>query len=131
MQRRAPGTGLRRDPRIGLQLAGLSPLSWWDRSRTTRIGATDMDLQLRGKRALVTGSTAGIGLATAAGLLREGAAVGVNGRRPERGAGAGEKLKGTAGSGSPQVMGVAADLSTAAGVADLVRQVPDVDILVN
>ena len=43
-----------------------------------------MDLQLRGKRALVTGSTAGIGLAAAAGLFREGASVVVNGRTPQR-----------------------------------------------
>lgn len=38
-----------------------------------------MDLQLRGKRALVTGSTAGIGLAVATGLCKEGASVVVNG----------------------------------------------------
>ncbi len=43
-----------------------------------------MDLQLRGKRELVTGSTAGIGLAAAAGLYREGASVVVNGRTPQR-----------------------------------------------
>ena len=40
-----------------------------------------MDLQLQGKRALVTGSTAGIGFAVAAGLVREGASVIVNGRK--------------------------------------------------
>jgi NAD(P)-dependent dehydrogenase (short-subunit alcohol dehydrogenase family) len=39
-----------------------------------------MDLQLRGKRALVTGSTAGTGLAAAAGLFKEGVDVDVNGR---------------------------------------------------
>ena len=39
-----------------------------------------MDLQLRGKRALVTGSTAGIGFAIAEALAREGATVIVNGR---------------------------------------------------
>jgi NAD(P)-dependent dehydrogenase (short-subunit alcohol dehydrogenase family) len=43
-----------------------------------------MDLQLVGKTALVTGSTAGIGLATATGLCREGASVVVNGRTPRR-----------------------------------------------
>ena len=43
-----------------------------------------MDLQLRGKRALVTGSTAGIGLAIAEALLREGASVVINGRTQER-----------------------------------------------
>ena len=39
-----------------------------------------MDLQLKGKRALVTGSTAGIGFAIARALAHEGAAVIVNGR---------------------------------------------------
>ena len=39
-----------------------------------------MDLQLANKRALVTGSTAGIGFATARALAQEGAEVIVNGR---------------------------------------------------
>ena len=43
-----------------------------------------MDLQLRGKRALVTGSTAGIGFAAATGLFREKASVVINGRTPQR-----------------------------------------------
>jgi NAD(P)-dependent dehydrogenase (short-subunit alcohol dehydrogenase family) len=90
-----------------------------------------MDLQIRGKRALVTGSTAGIGLATAAGLVREGASVIINGRTPQRLAEALERLRSAAAADTPPVQGVAADLSTAEGVADLVRQVPEIDILVN
>jgi len=43
-----------------------------------------MDLQLAGKSALVSGSTAGIGFAIAQGLAREGAEVVVNGRTQER-----------------------------------------------
>jgi NAD(P)-dependent dehydrogenase (short-subunit alcohol dehydrogenase family) len=39
-----------------------------------------MDLQLKGKLALVTGSTAGIGLTIATTLAREGAQVIINGR---------------------------------------------------
>ena len=39
-----------------------------------------MDLQLKNKLALVSGSTAGIGLAIAEALAREGARVIVNGR---------------------------------------------------
>jgi NAD(P)-dependent dehydrogenase (short-subunit alcohol dehydrogenase family) len=92
------------------------------------MGENDMDLQLRGKRALVTGSTAGIGLATAIGLAREGASVIVNGRTPQRIDGAVEKVRK---GGGGEVTGVAADLGTADGVADLVRRVPDVDILIN
>src|SRR5262249_3379370 len=88
-----------------------------------------MDLQLRGKRALVTGSTAGIGLATATGLSREGASVVVNGRTQERVEEAVGKSRGTGGDG--EVSGIAADLSTAGGVAHLVRHPPEVDILVN
>jgi NAD(P)-dependent dehydrogenase (short-subunit alcohol dehydrogenase family) len=88
-----------------------------------------MDLQLRGQRALVTGSTAGIGFAAAAGLHREGASVVVNGRTPGRVEDAVSKIRGQGGDG--QVSGIAADLSTAEGVARLVRQLPEVDILVN
>jgi NAD(P)-dependent dehydrogenase (short-subunit alcohol dehydrogenase family) len=46
-----------------------------------------MDLQLHGKLALVTGSTAGIGYAIAGGLAREGASVIVNGRTAQRSGG--------------------------------------------
>ena len=42
-----------------------------------------MDLQLKGKLALVSGSTAGIGLAIASALAQEGARVIVNGRKQE------------------------------------------------
>jgi len=52
-----------------------------------------MDLGLKGKRALVTGSTAGIGLATALALASEGAHVTLNGRTEARVAAAVEKLK--------------------------------------
>ena len=88
-----------------------------------------MDMQLRGKRALVTGSTAGIGFAAAAGLFREGTSVVINGRTPQRVEEAVAKIRGLGGDG--EVSGIAADLSTAAGVADLVKQLPEVDILVN
>ena len=90
-----------------------------------------MDLQLAGKRALVTGSTAGIGLAAASALAREGASVVLNGRTAERveeaARGLQNELKGSGG----EVVGVAADLGTAEGVEEMTRQVPEVDILVN
>ncbi len=90
-----------------------------------------MDLQLRSKRALITGSTTGIGFAVAAGLAREGTSIIVNGRSAERVKAAVERLRGTTGASPVDVLGVAADLSTAGGVASLIGQVPEVDILVN
>ena len=90
-----------------------------------------MDLQLVGKRALVTGSTAGIGLATAMGLYREGASVCINGRTPQRVEQAVHQIKALPTIGTPEVTGVAADLGAAEEVAILVRQLSDVDILVN
>jgi NAD(P)-dependent dehydrogenase (short-subunit alcohol dehydrogenase family) len=88
-----------------------------------------MDLQLKNKKALVTGSTGGIGLAVASWLAREGAAVVVNGRTPKR---VDEAVKhvGQQAAGA-QVSGVAADLGTAQGAAQLTRAVPTLDILVN
>jgi NAD(P)-dependent dehydrogenase (short-subunit alcohol dehydrogenase family) len=88
-----------------------------------------MDLQLRGKRALVTGSTAGIGLAAAIGLYREGVSVVVNGRTKERVEEAVTRVRGSGGDG--EVSGIAGDLSGARGIEQLVGQLPEVDILVN
>ena len=90
-----------------------------------------MDLRLVGKTALVTGSTAGIGLETAIGLFREGASVVVNGRTSGRVEDAVRRIGEHPTIGRAEVKGFAADLSTAGGVAELVRQVPEVDILVN
>jgi NAD(P)-dependent dehydrogenase (short-subunit alcohol dehydrogenase family) len=87
-----------------------------------------MDLKLNGKRALVTGSTAGIGAAIAAGLAREGARVIVNGRAPADVEKAVATLKVESGG---EVIGFAGDLGTARPIEDLVRRHPEVDILVN
>ena len=87
-----------------------------------------MDLNLDGKRALVTGSTAGIGAAIAAGLAREGARVIVNGRAPADVEKAVATLKVESGG---EVIGFAGDLGTARPIEDLVRRHPKVDILVN
>jgi NAD(P)-dependent dehydrogenase (short-subunit alcohol dehydrogenase family) len=83
-----------------------------------------MNLQLEGKRALVTGSTAGIGFAIAEALANEGASVIVNGRTQKRVDEAVAKLNG-------KVEGVAADLGTAEGAAKVFGSYPEVDILVN
>src|SRR5580704_15252642 len=83
-----------------------------------------MDLQLKDKLAVVTGSTAGIGYAIAEALAREGARVVVNGRTQAAVTEAVSKI----GQGA---LGFAGDLSDAAKAAELVRKYPDVDILVN
>src|SRR6058998_1657401 len=88
-----------------------------------------MDLGLKGKRALVTGSTAGIGLATARALASEGAQVTVNGRMEARVGRAVDRLKSEL-SGAT-VDGIVADLSSAGGCQTLIGRLPDVDVLVN
>jgi NAD(P)-dependent dehydrogenase (short-subunit alcohol dehydrogenase family) len=88
-----------------------------------------MDLQLAGKKVLVTGSTAGIGFATALEFAAEGASVVINGRTQERVERAIADIQ-KQHSGA-QVSGVASDVSNAAGCAKLVQAVPQVDVLVN
>jgi NAD(P)-dependent dehydrogenase (short-subunit alcohol dehydrogenase family) len=83
-----------------------------------------MDLGIKGKRALVTGSTAGIGLAIAKALAAEGAEVIVNGRTEARVAAARKEV----GYGA---LGFAGDVSTEQGREALLAQFPEVDILVN
>jgi NAD(P)-dependent dehydrogenase (short-subunit alcohol dehydrogenase family) len=87
-----------------------------------------MDLKLTRKLALVTGSTAGIGYAIAAGLAREGAAVIVNGRSQAAVDDAVAKLKSETGG---VLHGFAGDLGTAAAADEVARQYPDVEILIN
>jgi len=88
-----------------------------------------MELGLKGKIAVVSGSTAGIGLAIAGILAAEGAHVVLNGRTEERVAAAVESIL-TRDKGA-QARGVAADLGKAEGVAKFVRQVPEADVLIN
>src|SRR5262245_15596630 len=88
-----------------------------------------MDLGLSGKRALITGSTAGIGFAAAVRLAREQAFVILNGRTEARVAAALERLQQAV--PGAKATGVAADVSTAAGCNALIAAHPDVDVLVN
>jgi NAD(P)-dependent dehydrogenase (short-subunit alcohol dehydrogenase family) len=82
-----------------------------------------MDLQLTGKTAIVTGGSAGIGLAIVKALAAEGVTVTVPGRTQA-------KLT-QALAGIPKVVPVVADVATAEGADKLLQQVPDTDILIN
>ncbi|MBL0741173.1 SDR family NAD(P)-dependent oxidoreductase [Chryseolinea lacunae] len=88
-----------------------------------------MDLQLNGKTAFISGSTAGIGFAIAKKLLQEGATVVINGRSQSGVDKAVQELKKQVAGAS--VSGIAADFSKADDVTKLVKQLPEVDILVN
>jgi NAD(P)-dependent dehydrogenase (short-subunit alcohol dehydrogenase family) len=87
-----------------------------------------MDLQLQGKLALVTGSTAGIGLAIATTLAREGVRVIINGRSRAAVEAVVASLRSTTGG---DLQGFAGDLSVASSAEALVREYPGVEILVN
>ena len=88
-----------------------------------------MNLGLQGKLAVVSGSTAGIGLAIASALAAEGARVVVNGRTQPRVDTALKTIQQRV--SAADLRGVAADLGTSAGVDTFLRQVPAADILVN
>lgn len=88
-----------------------------------------MQIDLSKRSAIVTGSTAGIGLAIATGLAVAGAAVVITGRTQARV----DEAIATVKKAAPQatVTGVAADLGTAEGAAALIAAVPETDILIN
>ena len=88
-----------------------------------------MIIDLAGRTAIVTGSTAGIGRATAEGLARAGASVVISGRGNERVNQAVEEMKQVF--PAIRISGIAADLATAEGSEAFVAQAPDADILVN
>jgi NAD(P)-dependent dehydrogenase (short-subunit alcohol dehydrogenase family) len=88
-----------------------------------------MDLQLSGKRALVTGSTAGIGLAIVELLAAEGATVIINGRTRQRVDAALSQLRDKSPAG--KLEGLVADLGSEDGVKRAIEKFPHVDILVN
>src|ERR1700730_15646367 len=88
-----------------------------------------MNIDLSGKTAIVTGSTAGIGLAIAKGLATAGAQIIVNGRTQGAVAKAVAELAGAV-SGAA-IAGFAGDLGAAAGCDRLARAYPRCDVLVN
>jgi len=88
-----------------------------------------MNLGLTDKLALVSGSTAGIGLAIASALAAEGAVVTINGRTQKRVDEAVATIRGQ--HPKARVNGVAADLGTEAGTKTLLAALPKVDVLIN
>lgn len=88
-----------------------------------------MDLQLRAKHALVTGSTAGIGLAIATQLAREVASATVVGRTQVKVDLAVQSVRSQA--PHSKVHGIVADVGTTEGCQGLIGQIASTDILVN
>ena len=88
-----------------------------------------MNLDLSGKRALVSGSTRGIGYAAALGLADMGATVLINGRTKETTDGA--VLRATAAKPKARFEAAPGDLSTAEGANEVIAAARDLDILVN
>ena len=88
-----------------------------------------MNLNLKGKLALVSGSTAGIGLAIATALAREEARVIINGRSQSTVDEVVARLNSS--TGGDDVRGFAGDLGTAAAADEIARRYPGVEILVN
>lgn len=87
-----------------------------------------MELKLENKVALVTGATAGIGLAIASRLAKEGARVVITGRNPEKLKSAVSSIPDSA---SSQVRSITCNITVADGAERLFVELPQVDILVN
>src|ERR1700678_3864877 len=98
-------------------------------ARSGRTGGFIVIIDLTGRKAVVTGSTAGIGRAIAEGLARAGAAVVINGRGEERVGAALRDLRMQFPAAA--ITGFSADLSTEEGATDLATRAGDADILIN
>src|SRR5665213_939023 len=100
-----------------------------DRLSHLRLEMNYVNIELKGRKAIVTGSTAGIGRATAEGLARAGASVVINGRGNTRVDEAVRQMRHAF--PKSDISGIVADLSTAEGAGAFFTQAPDADILVN
>src|SRR5246127_2119487 len=88
-----------------------------------------MDLRLTGRIALITGSTAGIGFASARSLAKEGAHVYLNGRTQARVDSAIRAIRSEI--ANVQVDGIEADFADVSGAETVIKKLPVVDVLVN
>jgi NAD(P)-dependent dehydrogenase (short-subunit alcohol dehydrogenase family) len=107
----------------------IAPGRWRVRTQFVTSEEVTMDLQLTDKRALVSGSTKGIGLAIAMALAREGARVVINGRTEASVAAARSEILGSM--PAAKIEGFAGDLGTGQAAELLGKKVPSLDILVN
>nr|WP_299170680.1 SDR family oxidoreductase [uncultured Allomuricauda sp.] len=88
-----------------------------------------MDLKLKDKKVFITGSTSGIGFATARILLQEKAVVIINGRSQQRVDVAIEKLKGEF--PNEKISGIAIDFKKKEIVDESIKSIPELDVLIN
>lgn len=88
-----------------------------------------MDLKLKGKTALITGSASGIGYAIALGLAKEGVKIYINGRSKEKLDKAAQTIREQI--PGAEVQGLVADFAKVQEVNSLIANLPEVDILVN
>ncbi|MGE8536389.1 MAG: SDR family NAD(P)-dependent oxidoreductase [Chryseobacterium sp.] len=88
-----------------------------------------MNLQLKGKKAFISGSTQGIGFSITKQLLEEGASVIINGRSEEKTEWAKKKLKEEF--PDADVSGIAADFVKKEDLSKLLEELEDIDILIN
>jgi NAD(P)-dependent dehydrogenase (short-subunit alcohol dehydrogenase family) len=88
-----------------------------------------MELHLKDKKVLISGSTSGIGFAIAKAFAQEGATVYINGRNGEKVASAVHQI--TLNIPDAVVHGITADLTTIEGLEKTIAELPKVDILVN
>jgi len=90
-----------------------------------------MDLDLNGKRALVTGSSSGIGAATAKALAAEGAAVVVHGRNEQRAGQVADEIRQAGGRAAVAIGDLATDSGASAVASVAASELGGIDILVN
>ncbi len=84
-------------------------------------------MDLKDKRALITGGTSGMGIATALAMAEKGATVIITGRDETRGASAAEEIR----AGGHDVQFIAADFSELSEVARVADAAGEIDVLVN